>query len=82
MRFPIKNMARLRNTGRLAAVSRETNDERPMNGRSRNTSVHSVSEECITQFFDEIENRVTEKSSRGFGRPQSCILGGMSVCLK
>ena len=47
-------MATLRNKRTLAAVTRETQDENPMNGQSRNTSVPRINQEYITQLSEEI----------------------------
>ena len=70
-------MATLRNKQKLAAVTRETQEEHPRNGQSRNTSVRGI-EEYITQVSDEIEGRVTEKLSQQFNRTESRILGALS----
>ena len=71
-------MATLRNKRKLAAVTRETQEEHPRNGQSRNTSVPRNNEEYITQVFEEIENRVTRKLSQEFSRTESGILGVLS----
>ena len=55
-------MATLRGKRKLAAVARETQEENPRNGKSRNTSVPRI-EEYITQVSEEIEGRVTKKLS-------------------
>ena len=71
-------MATLRNKRKLAAVTRETQEEHPRNGQSRNTSVPRINDEYITQVSEEIESRVTEKLSQDFSRVQSRILGALS----
>ena len=71
-------MATLRNKRKLAAVTRETQEEHPRNGQSRNTSVPRINEEYITQVSEEIESRVTEKLSQEFSRAESRILGALS----
>ena len=71
-------MATLRNKRKLAAVTRETQEENPRNGQSRNTSVPRINEEYITQVSEEIESRVTEKLSQEFSRAESRILGALS----
>ena len=71
-------MATLRNKRKLAAVTRETQEEHPRNGQSRNTSVPGINEECITQLFEEIESRVSKKLSLEFSRTESRILGALS----
>ena len=71
-------MATLRNKRKLAAVTRETQEEHPRNGQSRNTSVPRINEEFITQVSEEIESRVTRKLSLEFSRTESRILGALS----
>ena len=71
-------MATLRNKRKLAAVTRETQEEHPRNGQSRNTSVPRINEEYITQISEEIESRVTKKLSQEFSRAESRILGALS----
>ena len=71
-------MARLRNKRNLAAFTRETQEEHPRNGQSRNTSVPRINEEYITQVFEEIEKGVTKKLSQEFSRTEFCILGAPS----
>ena len=71
-------MATLRNKRKLAAVTRETQEEHPRNGQSRNTSVPRINEEFITQVSEENEGRVTKKLSQEFSRTESRILDGLS----
>ena len=71
-------MATLRNKRKLAAVTRETQEEHPRNSQSRNTSVPRINEEYITQVSEEIEGRVTKKLSQEFSRTESRILGALS----
>ena len=71
-------MATLRNKRKLAAVTRETQEEDPRNGKSRNTSVPGSNEEDITQISEKIEGRVTKKLSQEFSRIESLILGALS----
>ena len=71
-------MATLRNKRKLVAVTRETQEENPRNGQSRNTSVPRINEEYITQLSEEIEGRVTKKLSQEFSRTESRILGALS----
>ena len=71
-------MATLRNKGKLAAVTRETQEEHPRDGQSRNTSVPRINEEYITQVSEEIEGRVTKKLSQEFSRTESRISGALS----
>ena len=71
-------MTTSRNKRKLAAVTRETQEEHPRNGQSRNSSVPSFSEEYITQVSEEIEGRVTKKLSQEFSRTESGNLGALS----
>ena len=71
-------MATLRNKRKLAAVTRETQEEHPRNSQSQNTSVPRINEEFITQVSEEIEGRVTKKLSQEFNRTESHILGALS----
>ena len=71
-------MATLRNKRKLAAVTRETQEENPRNGQSRNTSVPRINEEYITQVSEQIEGRVTKQLSQEFSRTESRFLGALS----
>ena len=71
-------MATLRNKRKLAAVTRETQEEHPKNGQSRNMSVPRIDEEYITQVSEEIEGRVTKRLSQEFSRTESHIFGALS----
>ena len=71
-------MATLRNKRKLTAVTRETEEEHPRNGQSRNTSVPKINDEYITQVFEEREGRVTKKLSQEFSRTESRILSTLS----
>ena len=71
-------MATLRNKRKLAAVTRETQEENPRNGQSRNTSVPRINEEYIAQVAEEIEGRVTKKMSQEYSRTESRILGALT----
>ena len=71
-------MATLRIKRKFAAVTRETQEEHPRNGQSRNTSVPRVNEEYITQVSEEIEGRVTKKLSQELSRTECRILGALS----
>ena len=70
-------MATLRNKRKLAAVTRETQEENPRNGQSRNTSVPRINEENISQVSEEIEGRVTKNLSPEFSRTELRILGAL-----
>ena len=71
-------MATLRNKRKLAAVTRETQEENPRDGQSRNTSVPRINEEYITQVSEEIEGRISKKLSQEFSRTESRILGTLA----
>ena len=71
-------MATLRNKRKLAAVTRETQEEHPRNGQSRNTSVPRINEEYITQVSEEMEGRITKKLSQEFSRIESRISDALS----
>ena len=71
-------MATLRNKRKLAAVTRETQEEHPRNGQSRNTSVPRINMEYITHVSEEIEGKVTKKLSQEFSRTESRTLGALS----
>ena len=68
----------MRNKRKLAAVTRETQEEHSRNGQSRNTSVPRINEEYITQVSEEIEGRVTKKLSQEYSRTESRILDALS----
>ena len=71
-------MATLRNKRKLAAVTRETQEENPRNGQLRNTSVPRIKEEYITQVSLEIKGRITKKLSHEFSRTEFRILCALS----
>ena len=71
-------MATLRNKRKLAAVTRETQEEHPRNGQSRNTPVPRNNEDYITQVSEEIEGRITKKLSQEFNRIESRISDALS----
>ena len=62
----------------MAAVTRETQEESPRNGQSRNTSVPRMNEEFIKQLSEEIEGRVSKRLSQEFSRTESRILVALS----
>ena len=71
-------MATLRNKRKLAAVTRETQEEHPTNGQSGNMSVPRINEEYIAQVSEEIEGRLTKKLFQEFNKAGSRILGALS----
>ena len=71
-------MVTLRNKRKLAAVTRETQEEHPRNGQSRNTSVPRTNEDYITHVSEEIEGRVTKKLSQEYSKTEPRISGALS----
>ena len=70
-------MATLRNRRKLAAVSRETLDS-SRGSRGRNVLDPELTQDYISQVFEEIEGRVTKKLSKEFNKTESRILGALS----
>ena len=75
--FCLRIMATLRNRRKLAAVSRET-QENIRNNQSKNTLNSEMAEEYITRVSGEIEWSITEKIFQEFSRTESRILGALS----
>ena len=71
-------MATLINKRKLAAVTRETQEEHLRNGQSGNKSLRRINDRYITQVFEEIEGRFNKKLSQEFNRTESRILGAPS----
>ena len=71
--FVSKKMPTLRNKRKLAAVTRETQEELPRNGQSRNTSVLKINEEYIQEVSEDTDDRVQE-----YNWTESRILGALS----
>ena len=71
-------MATLRNKRKLAAVTRETQEEHPRNGQSRNTSLPRTNVEYITLVSEKIEGRVTKNLSKEISRTESRLLSALS----
>ena len=67
-------MTRLRTKKKLAAISRET-PENKRNNQSQNTLNPGMAEEYITHLSEEIEGRVTKKLSQEYSRTESRIFG-------
>ena len=74
--FP-QNYGNIEELKKLAAVSRETPDNR-RNSQSQNTLDPGMAEEYFAQISEEIEGRATEKLSKEFSRTESRILGALS----
>ena len=71
-------MPTLGNKRKLTAVARETQEEHPRKGQSRNPSDPRINVEHITQVSAEIEGRFTKKLSQEFNRTDSRILNALS----
>ena len=71
-------MATLRNKRKLAAPNKENCEEHPRNKFAQNLNVPRSQEDYITQFFEEIEGRVTKKLSEEFSGTEHRISGALS----
>ena len=69
-------MATLKNKRSLAVAPRET-QEINRNSQLEKTSLPEITDESITQVFEEIENRVTKKLAHEFSRSESQFLGSL-----
>ena len=63
--------------GNLAALGKET-QEYSRDNQSQNSSAPAVTQDCIAQVSEEIEERVTKNLSQDFSRTDSRILGALS----
>ena len=70
-------MATLRNKRKLAAVLRETL-ESSRSSRTQNVLDPELTQDYISQVFEEIEGRVTKKLSKEFSKTEPRILGALS----
>ena len=77
MIFPFK-MSVLRNKKILAAVNQVSQEQPPGNNLSQDTNVLRVSEDCITQVSEQIEERLTKTLPQEFNRPNSQSIGALS----
>ena len=75
--FP-KKMETLRNKKKFAALNKENCEEHPRSNWAQNSNVPRSQEDYITQVSDEIEGRVTKKSSEEFSRTENRILGAVA----
>ena len=71
-------MATLRKKTKLAALNKENCEENPRRNLARDSNLHSLQEDYITQVSVEIEARVTKKLSQEFSRTENRILGALS----
>ena len=70
-------MATLKNTRKLAGVSRET-PEGSRSSRGQNVLAPELTQDYFSQVSEEIEGRVTKKLSKEFSKTESRILGALS----
>ena len=71
-------MFKMKNKRNLAAVMTESQEKHPRNNLLGDKNACRFKEEYITQASDEIESRVTEKTSQEFCRTENRILGSLS----
>ena len=71
-------MATLRNKRKLAALNKENCEEYPRSNLAQNSNVPRSQEDYITQFSEEIEERVTKWLSQEFSRTENRILGALA----
>ena len=67
-----------RNKRKLAALSKENCEEHPRSNLAQNSNVPGSQEDYITQGSEEIEGRITKKSSQEFSRTENRILGALA----
>ena len=67
-----------RNKKKLAALNKENCEEHPRSNLSQNSNVPRSQEDYITQVSEEIEGRVTKKSSQEVSRTENRILGALA----
>ena len=71
-------MATLRNRRKLAALKKENCEEHLRSKLAQNSNVPRSQEDYITQVSEEIEGKLTKKSSQEYSRTESRILGTLS----
>ena len=67
-----------RNKRKLAAINKENGEEHPRSNLAQNSNVARPQEDYISQVFEEIEGRVTERLSKEFSRTENRILGALA----
>ena len=72
------SVSTMKNKKNLAAVITESEEKHPRNNLLRDKNASRFKQEYITQASDEIESRVTEKTTQEFSRTESRILGSLS----
>ena len=63
---------------KLAAITREFQEEHPRNNQARDTKISRNQEDYFTQVSEKIESGVTKKLSQEISRRKSRILGALS----
>ena len=71
-------MAALRNKRKLAPLNKEICEDQSRSNLAQNTTVPRSQEDYITQVFEEIEGRVTNKLSKEFSRTENRTLSALS----
>ena len=71
-------MATLRNKRKLAAITREIQEENPGNGQPRNTFVPKINGDISHKFLRKLKAESLKKLSHEFSRTESRILGALS----
>ena len=71
-------MATLRNKRKLAALDKKSCKEHPSSNLAQQSNVLRSQEDYITPVSEEIERRVTKKSSQEFSRTENRILGALT----
>ena len=67
-----------RNKKQLAALNKESCEERPRSKLAQNSNAPRSQEDYITQVSEEIEGRVTKRLSKEFSRTENRILGALA----
>ena len=71
-------MATLRKKREVAALNKENCQEHPRSNLAQNSNVPRSQEDYITQISEEIEFKMTRKSSHELSRTECPILGALS----
>ena len=67
-----------RNKRKLAALNKKNCEEHPRSNLAQNSNVPISQEDYITQFSEEIEERVTKKLSQEFSKTENRIIGALA----
>ena len=71
-------MATLRNKQKLAALNKEKCEKHPRSNLSKNSNVPQSQVNYILQVSEELEGRVTKKTSQEFSRTENLVLGTLA----